>query len=62
MLTCHWTEIRVIDFTGVQAAGMHSDARLVRGRRPQVERTTGGDVTRHQLRDIPDVDACNSRC
>src|SRR6201995_3779858 len=50
--------IKVIDFTGVQAgpacpqqmAWMGADVL-------KVERTAGGDVTRRQLRDIPDLDA-----
>jgi formyl-CoA transferase len=50
--------IKVIDFTGVQAgpaccqqmAWMGADVL-------KVERVNGGDVTRHQLRDIPNVDA-----
>src|SRR5258707_9822798 len=52
------TEMKVIYFTGVQAGPACAqmlgwfDADVLK-----VERITGGDVTRHQLRDIPDVDA-----
>jgi formyl-CoA transferase len=52
------TGIKVIDFTGVQAGPACNQMMAWFGADVlKVERTTGGDVTRHQLRDIPDVDA-----
>ena len=50
--------IKVIDFTGVQAGPACTQLMAWFGADVlKVERVTGGDVTRHQLRDIPDVDA-----
>ena len=50
--------IKVIDFTGVQAGPACTQLLAWFGADVlKVERVTGGDVTRHQLRDIPDVDA-----
>ncbi|MGH3281463.1 MAG: formyl-CoA transferase, partial [Trebonia sp.] len=50
--------LKVIDFTGVQAGPACTQMLAWFGADVlKVERTSGGDVTRHQLRDIPDVDA-----
>jgi formyl-CoA transferase len=50
--------IKVIDFTGVQAGPACTQLLAWFGADVlKVERTTGGDVTRHQLQDIADVDA-----
>jgi formyl-CoA transferase len=50
--------IKVIDFTGVQAGPACTQLLAWFGADVlKVERTTGGDVTRQQLQDIPDVDA-----
>jgi formyl-CoA transferase len=50
--------IKVIDFTGVQAGPACTQLLAWFGADVlKVERTSGGDVTRTQLRDIPDVDA-----
>src|ERR1700760_4232707 len=50
--------IKVIDFTGVQAGPACTQLLAWFGADVlKVERTTGGDVTRTQLQDIPDVDA-----
>jgi len=50
--------IKVIDFTGVQAGPACDQLLAWFGADVlKVERVNGGDVTRHQLRDIPDVDA-----
>ncbi|MFD7088723.1 formyl-CoA transferase [Streptomyces sp. NPDC059892] len=52
------TGIRVIDFSGVQAGPACSQMLAWFGADLlKVERVNGGDVTRHQLRDIPDADA-----
>ncbi|GAY14080.1 formyl-CoA transferase [Mycobacterium sp. shizuoka-1] len=50
--------IKVIDFTGVQAGPACTQMMAWFGADVlKVERLDGGDVTRHQLRDIPDHDA-----
>src|SRR6201988_4536362 len=50
--------IKVIDFTGVQAGPSCTQQMAWMGASVlKVERTAGGDVTRRQLRDIPDLDA-----
>jgi formyl-CoA transferase len=50
--------IKVIDFTGVQAGPACTQLLAWFGAEVlKVERLEGGDVTRHQLRDIPDADA-----
>src|SRR5579871_4657311 len=50
--------IKVIDFSGVQAGPVCAQFLAWYGADViKVERVNGGDVTRHQLRDIPDVDA-----
>ena len=52
------TGIKAIDYTGVQAGPACTQMLTWFGADGlKVERTTGGDVTRHQLRVIPDVDA-----
>jgi len=50
--------IKVIDFTGVQAGPVCTQFLAWYGADVlKVERINGGDVTRHQLRDIPEADA-----
>jgi formyl-CoA transferase len=50
--------VKVIDFTGVQAGPSCTQQMAWMGADVlKVERTAGGDVTRRQLRDIPDADA-----
>jgi formyl-CoA transferase len=50
--------IKVIDFTGVQAGPACTQLLAWFGADVlKVERTAGGDVTRNQLRDIPELDA-----
>src|SRR6266478_10046335 len=50
--------IKVIDFTQVQAGPACTQLLAWFGADVlKVERVDGGDITRHQLRDIPDVDA-----
>jgi formyl-CoA transferase len=50
--------VKVIDFTGVQAGPVCCQFLAWYGADVvKVERIEGGDVTRHQLRDIPNVDA-----
>jgi len=50
--------IKVIDFTGVQSGPACTQMLAWFGADVlKVERVDGGDATRRQLRDIPDVDA-----
>ena len=55
--------IKVIDFTGVQAGPACTQQMAWMGADVlKVERVNGGDVTRHQLRDIPTSTPCTSPC
>ena len=50
--------IKVIDFAGVPAGPVCTQFLAWYGADVlKIERINGGDVTRHQLRDIPDADA-----
>src|SRR5258707_11872453 len=50
--------IKIVDFTQVQAGPACTQLLAWFGAEVlKVERVDGGDITRHQLRDIPDVDA-----